>query len=76
MSFHSLIRLPEHHQNYKAKWASKCGSWRVVRCQDNEQDILQSYESPRWRSKSYHVEYASLVRRWKNIIPDLPDRLD
>ena len=76
MSFHSLVTLPEYHQDYKAKWTSKYGSWRVVRCQNNLQDILQSYESPRWRSKSYHVEYASLVRRWGKTIPELPDRLD
>ncbi len=43
MSFHSLICLPEHDRNYKAKWTS---------------------------------EWDSLVRQWRNTIPELPDRLD
>ena len=73
---HSLVTLPEYHTEYPHLFMSDCGTFRVIRCQDNIQFVAQSYESPKWRGKSYHVEYASLLKRWSKTIPELPDALD
>jgi hypothetical protein len=73
---HSLVTLPEYRAEYPHLFMSDCGTFRVIRCQDDIQFVAQSYESPKWRAKSYHVEYGSLLRRWGDKIPDLPDALD
>ena len=73
---HSLVTLAEYRTEYTHLFMSDCGTFRVIRCQDDTQFVAQTYESPKWRGKSYHVEYDSLVRRWGDKIPDLPDTLD
>ena len=73
---HSLVTLPEYRTEYSYLFMSDCRTFRVIRCQDNIQFVAQSYESPKWRTKSYHVEYDSLLRRWSKTIPELPDALD
>ena len=73
---HSLVTLPEYRTEYPYLFMSDCGTFRVIRCQDDMQFVAQSYESPKWRGKSYHVEYESLLRRWGKTIPELPDALD
>jgi hypothetical protein len=73
---HSLVTLPEYRTEYPYLVLSDCGTFRVIRCQDDIQFVAQSYESPKWRAKSYHVEYSSLLKRWSKTIPELPDALD
>ena len=73
---HSLVTLPKYRTEYSYLFMSDCRTFRVIRCQGNLQFVVQSYESPKWRGKSYHVEYDSLVRLWSKTIPKLPDRLD
>ena len=68
---HQVITLPEYHEHYPYLWQSECGAYRIIRCCDDIQYIVQQYRSPKWRSLSYHVEYRSLVRRWGSIA-DLP----
>lgn len=53
---HQRINLPESHPDYPSLWQSKCGKWRVIRCVDDIQNIVQRWQSPYWRSRSYHVE--------------------
>jgi hypothetical protein len=73
---HSLITLPEYRKEYPHLFMSDCGTFRVIRCQDDIQFIVQTFESPKWRGKSYHTDYDSIVRRWGKTIPDLPDSLN
>ena len=73
---HSLVTLPEFSPLYPHIWISNCKKWRIIRDVDHIQFILMSYQQPKWRSRSYHVEYDSLLRRWGDNIPDLPDVLD
>lgn len=62
------------------------GNWRVIRCSDGIQWIVQT-RAPRatsskaWRSLSFHVERSSLVNAWRRVAADagiellaLPDR--
>ena len=73
---HQVITLPEHHQNYPCLWQSECKKWRIIRDADNIQFILMQRQEPKWRPRSYHVEYDSLLRRWGDKIPELPESLD
>ena len=61
---HSLVTLPEYRTEYPHLFMSDCGTFRVIRCQDDIQYIFQRWRSPKWRHLSYHVEYDNLVRRW------------
>lgn len=63
---HQKISLPEGHPDYPALWLSDCGKWRVIRCVDDLQYIVQNYRSPKWRNKSYHKEWLSMELRWGN----------
>ena len=58
--FHQQIKLPEKHPDYPTLWKSLCGTWRIIRCKDDIQYIVQQFKRPTWRSDSYHVE-------WENI---------
>ena len=62
--FHQRITLPESHPDYPSVWQSECGMWRVIRCADDIQYIVQRYRSPKWRRKSYHKEWLSILMRW------------
>jgi len=65
--FHQTVTLPESHPDYPCVWQSECGKWRAI-CVDNIQYIVQQYRSPKWRSKSYHVEWLSILLRWSEEI--------
>ena len=67
--FHQTVTLPESHPEYPCVWKSECGSWRVIRCADDIQYIVQQYRSPKWRSKSYHVGWLSIQMRWSEELP-------
>ncbi len=58
--FHQQIKLPEKHPDYPTLWSSACNRWRIIRCKDNIQYIVQQFRKPIWRSQSYHVEWASI----------------
>ena len=58
--FHQQIKLPEKHPDYPTLWKSFCGKWRIIRCKDDIQYIVQQFKKPTWRSDSYHVEWESI----------------
>ena len=58
--FYQQIHLPEKHHNYPTLWSSACNLYRIIRCKDNIQFIVQQFKRPTWRSESYHVEWASI----------------
>ena len=67
--FHAKVTLPESHSDYPSIMHSQCGKWRVIRCTDDLQWIVQQYRSPKWRSKSYHREWWSIDKRWGSVAP-------
>ena len=73
---HSLVTLPEFSQLYPHLWLSECKQWRIIRCCDDIQFVVMAWQAPKWRGRSYHTDYGSIVRRWSKTIPDLPDALD
>ena len=40
------ISIPEGHPDYPSVSQSQCGNWRVIRCPDDLQWIVQRYRSP------------------------------
>lgn len=56
--------LRESHRCHPSIIQSKCGKWRVIRCPDDLQWIVQYYRSPKWRNKSYHREWLSIKQRY------------
>ena len=62
--FHTKVTLPESHPDYPSVAQSQCGDWRVIRCPDDLQWIVQHYRSPKWRNKSYHTDWQSIYERW------------
>ena len=63
---HQQIHLTEKHPEYPTLWKSLCGTWRIIRCKDDIQFIVQQFKRPTWRSQSYHVEWESisLIYEW------------
>ena len=64
---HEVIALPEKHDDYPAHWYSDCKFYRIIRCPDNIQYILQRFSRPDWRGFSYHVEWSSIVYRFGDL---------
>jgi len=58
-------------------WKSDCKLVRIIRCKDDLQNIVQAWQSPKWRSLSYHTDWSSIGRRWIELnIPDVkPSRV-
>ena len=61
------ISIPENHPDYPELWVSKCNTYRLIRCVDDIQYILQARKTTRLRNLSYHMFYESLLTRWSNI---------
>jgi len=61
------ISIPENHPDYPELWVSKCNTYRLIRCVDDIQWILQKYKTPKFHNKSYHMYYESLLSRWSQI---------
>ena len=70
---HTSISIPEYHADYPTLWQSTCKKFRIIRCCDDLQYIMQSFRTPKWRSLSYHRKYESLLFRWSSM-PDLPEQ--
>ena len=75
--FYQQIKLPEKHPDYPTLWQSICGKWRIIRCKDNIQFIVQQFKRPTWRSDSYHVEWnsISLIHGDNAAFNTLPDSI-
>ena len=58
--FHQQIQLPEKHPDHPSLWQSLFGKWRIIRCKDAIQFIVQQIKRPTWRSDSYHVDWSSI----------------
>ena len=71
------ITIPEYHLDYPSLWVSQCKRFRLIRCKDDIQYILQVYKTPKFRNLSYHQFYDSLLLRWPDMsLPEVaPDRL-
>ena len=68
------MSVGESHSDYPAVWLSPCGKYRVIRCVDDIQWIPQKFQSPSWRSLSFHVEWASIHFRYgEGCFGGLPD---
>ena len=64
---HEKITLPEKHDDYPSLWLSDCKAYRLIRCVDDIQYILQTNNTVYRRDLSYHMFYESLITRWSNI---------
>ena len=60
--FHQQIHLPEQHQNYPSLWQSLNGKYRIIRCPDDLQYIVQRHRNAKkgWEVKSFHVDWNSI----------------
>ena len=68
------MTVGESHANYPAIWISPDKRFRVIRCVDDIQWIPQKFQSPSWRSLSYHVEWTSIHFRYgEGCFGGLPD---
>jgi hypothetical protein len=74
---HQQILLPEQHPEYPTLWRSASKNYRIIRCKDDIQFIVQQYKTPKWRGESYHVEWASiaLIHGDKEAFNTLPDSI-
>lgn len=54
------MSVGETSPQYLALWVSKCEQYRLIRCPDNIQYILQGWQSPKFRNLSFHVNYWSV----------------
>jgi hypothetical protein len=57
---------------------SRDGDLRIIKSRDDIQWIVQLFSGGRWRSKSYHRERLSIIRRYGSlpIILALPEHYD
>ena len=63
--------LDECDKNYESLWESKdLPYYRIVVCKDQLQYIVQRNYGGRWCSKSYHMEWDSLLCRYPNFAND------
>ena len=74
---HQQILLPEKHPDYPTIWRSANKKYRIIRCKDDIQYIVQQYKSPKWRSDSYHVDWSSisLIHGDNTAFNTLPDSM-
>ena len=47
--------------DYSTLWKSGSNRWRIIRCKDDIQFIVQQYKSPKSRIECYHVERISIA---------------
>ena len=64
------ITIPEYNLDYPSLWVSKCKRFRLIRCKDDHQWIVQKFLTPKYRSVSYHRDWDAMIKRWKEL--DLP----
>jgi hypothetical protein len=66
----------ETSKQYPYLWQSQCEKVRIIRCKGDLQNIVQAWQSPKWRNLSYHTDWSSISRRWAelNIPSVMPDR--
>ena len=54
------MSVGETSPQYPALWVSRCEQYRLIRCPDDIQYILQRWQSPKFRSLSFHLSYQSI----------------
>ena len=71
-----MAGLSESSNQYPYLSQSQCELFRVIRCKDDLQQVVQAYQAPKWRNLSYHTDWDSIGRRWVELnIPDvMPSR--
>ena len=65
-----MAGLSESSNQYPYLWQSQCELFRVIRCKDNLQQVVQAWQSPKWRNLSHHTDWNSIGRRWIEL--DIP----
>ena len=61
--------IKECDKTYEALWVKKDKPYyRIVVCKDHLQYIVQRYYQRRWRNKSYHMKWDSLLMRYPDFI--------
>jgi hypothetical protein len=68
------VTLCEKAEYYPRLWTSKCRQWRLIRCEQDIQFILQKFKRPCWRDKSYFINWSSIIKRYGHFetLSDLP----
>ena len=54
------MTVGETSPQYPALWISVCEQYRLIRCPDDIQYILQLWQSPKFRNLSFHLSYQSI----------------
>ena len=59
--------IAESSNEHPYLWLSDCQRFRIIRCKDDLQWIVQAFQSPKWRNLSYHSEWQSISMRWSAL---------
>ena len=54
------MTVGETSPQYPALWISVCEQYRLIRCPDDIQYILQHWQKPKFRNLSFHMSYQSI----------------
>ena len=59
--------IAESSNEHPYLWQSTCKRFRIIRCKDDLQWIVQAWQSPKWRNLSFHTEWNSIAMRWSAL---------
>ena len=62
-----MIKTSERGLSYPYLWQSICKRFRIIRCKDDIQNVVQVWQSPKCRPVSSHSERGSIARRWVEL---------
>jgi hypothetical protein len=66
-----MTAIAESSAYYPYLWLSECKRFRIIRCKDDLQWIIQAWQSPKWRNLSFHSVWDSIAMRWSSLnVPD------
>ena len=66
-----MSAIAESSKEHPYLWLSECQKFRIIRCKDDLQCIVQAWQSPKWRNLSFHTEWNSIAMRWSALnVPD------
>ena len=62
-----MSAIVESSTDHPYLWLSECQKFRIIRCKDDLQWIVQAWQSPKWRNLSYHTDWDSICMRWSEF---------
>ena len=62
-----MSAIVESSADHPYLWLSECQKFRIIRCKDDLQWIVQAWQSPKWRNLSYHTDWDSICMRWSEF---------